>query len=101
MKSLRQAINAKCADCITDPADIGTPAAQIACCTDTTCALHPVRPITCTTIPLRILEAWRITPAQLCERARPLVEDAPRISVEGQDGQLQDGTPATGSEVAA
>lgn len=99
--SLRSAVNAKCRDCIVDPADIGSPAAQIACCTATTCPLHPVRPVTCSVIPRRLLDTWRISPDQLCERARPLVENAPPVSTEGQNCPLQDAKASGHSEGAA
>lgn len=45
MPSLRGAINAKCRDCIYDPAAPGTCAQQIKACTSMDCPLWPVRPI--------------------------------------------------------
>ena len=86
--SLRIPINAKCRDCIYDPLDVGTAPQQIACCTSTDCPLHSVRPVTASSIPLRLLEAWRITPDDLCDRARNLVEISPSVSESGQNGQI-------------
>jgi hypothetical protein len=42
--SLRKAINAKCRDCIYDPAARGTWLAQVAACSASSCPLWPVRP---------------------------------------------------------
>ena len=43
--SLRAAINAKCRDCIYDPASgLGTWRAQVARCTAVDCPIWPVRP---------------------------------------------------------
>ncbi len=51
MASLKQAIRAKCKDCIYDPAAPGTYLQQIELCTSSkTCALWPVRPMTVATI---------------------------------------------------
>ena len=45
--SLRDAINAKCKDCIHDPlSGLGTWREQVAGCTATDCPLYPVRPTT-------------------------------------------------------
>jgi hypothetical protein len=95
--SLRKAINLKCRECTYDPLDVGGASHQIAVCTVTLCPLHPVRPITCGKIPKRLLDHWRITPADLCDRARPLVvdEDDATLSVEGQDGHPQETKPET------
>jgi len=41
---LRKAINAKCKDCIYDPANGGTWLAQVAQCSCRDCPLWPVRP---------------------------------------------------------
>jgi len=80
--SLRKAINRMCADCIHDPRSPGSRAVQIAICTATDCALYPVRPMTATVIPIRVLEDYGLTVEQLDPRARPFV------SSEGQDGPL-------------
>ena len=80
--SLRKAINRMCADCIHDPHSPGSRAVQIAICTATDCALYPVRPMTATVIPIRVLEDYGLTIAQLDPRARPFV------SFTGQDGPL-------------
>ena len=72
--SLRAAINAKCHHCTVDPLDVGTAAQQIACCTISDCPLHPVRPVTTTTSPQRLLAVWGISSDDLCERASQLVE---------------------------
>lgn len=87
--SLRNAINAKCRECIYDPLDKGSAAQQIACCMIHDCPLHPVRPITATVIPQQLLEHWRIPIGSLCERARPLVKTASPCSAEGQIEPLQ------------
>ena len=86
--SLRKPINDKCRDCIYDPLDKGTAAQQIACCVCTDCSLHPVRPITTKSIPIALLQHLRLKPSDLCDRARPLVENAIPCSVEGQIDRL-------------
>lgn len=43
--SFRQVINAKCKQCIYDPADRGTWRQQVEGCTVTVCALWPLRPL--------------------------------------------------------
>jgi hypothetical protein len=43
--SMRKAINEKCRDCICDPQAGGTWREQTENCIDTTCALHPYRPM--------------------------------------------------------
>jgi hypothetical protein len=95
--SLREAINAKCRECTHDPSDAGSAAQQIACCTITDCPLHSVRPVTTTKIPARLLETWHLSPDDLCERARPLVETSPSRSAEGRDGQIADAESETGT----
>jgi hypothetical protein len=87
--SLRNAINAKCRECIHDSLDKGSAAQQIACCMIHDCPLHPVRPITATVIPRQLLDHWRISISSLCERARPLVKTAPSCSVDCQIEPLQ------------
>ncbi|MDG2272481.1 MAG: hypothetical protein P8L39_09260 [Halioglobus sp.] len=86
--SLRKAINNKCRQCTHDSLDPGTAAQQIACCVASDCPLHPVRPITTTIIPIRLLEAHRINAEQLCERARELVQLEPIAPDAGQNGPL-------------
>lgn len=86
--SLRKAVNAKCRDCICDPLDAGTAAQQIACCVDTDCPIHTVRPITATIIPVRLLEAYHMTPAQLDAKARALVRVSPTVPESGQHGHF-------------
>jgi hypothetical protein len=85
---LREPINAMCRSCTHDPLDIGSAAQQIACCTMSVCALHPARPVTPKTIPLRLLDHWGISIDSLCHRARPLVENASSCSVDSQDDHL-------------
>jgi len=97
--SLRKPINGKCRDCIYDHLDKGTAAQQIACCVDTDCPLHPVRPITTKSIPIALLQHWRVKPSDLCDRARPLVENASSCSVEGQIGLLAGRSLATHTNV--
>ena len=45
MSTLREAVNAKCRDCIFDPHAPGTWRQQVHACTATECPLHPVRPL--------------------------------------------------------
>ena len=45
MASLRQAINAKCKECIHDPSQKGTWRQQAEACTAPNCPLFPVRPL--------------------------------------------------------
>lgn len=97
--SLRDAINAKCRDCICDPLDAGTAAQQIACCVDSLCPLHPVRPITTTVIPLRLLEAQHVTPAQLDTKARALVRVSPVAPESGQIGHILSAELISGGEL--
>lgn len=44
MPSLRQAINAKCKECIYDPIGRGTWRQQVEACTSYACPLYPIRP---------------------------------------------------------
>ena len=71
--SLRKAINAKCRECIVDSTDKGSPSQQIAACICLDCPLHPVRPITCKSLPTDLLDYWRIRPDLLDDRARALI----------------------------
>ena len=98
--SLRKPINDKCRDCSYDSLDRGTAAQKIACCVDTDCPLHLVRPITTKGIPTALLRHWRVKPSDLCDRARPLVENASTYSVEGQIGSLAVGTQPTHTDGA-
>lgn len=86
--SLREAINAKCRECTYDPMDAGTAAQQIACCVVAHCPLHPVRPITATVIPAKLLERYHIGAEQLDARARALVRYTAQMSGEGRNGQI-------------
>ena len=86
--SIRKAINQKCFECTVDPLDAGSPARQIAACIDTDCPLHSVRPITCTELPLRLLEGWGVRPDQLDARARALVGKTPPTPADGRNGPL-------------
>ena len=83
--SLRKAINAKCRECIFDPLDVGTARQQIACCVQSDCPLHSVRPVNTKTIPQRLLASWGVSAAQLCERAQLLVQTEliPKMSHNG------------------
>ena len=83
--SLRKAVNAKCRQCTYDPLDVGTAAQQIAVCTDSDCPLHPVRPITTKRLPISLLEAYRVDPLTLDDRARGLVYPAVNCSGEAQN----------------
>ena len=86
--SLRKAINAKCRECTYDPLDVGTAAQQIAVCTDSGCPLHPVRPITTKRLPISLLEAYRVDPLTLDDRARVLVHPPVKSSGEAQNETL-------------
>ena len=88
--SLRKAVNAKCRECTYDPLDVGTAAQQIAVCTDSDCPLHPVRPITTKRLPISLLEAYRVDPLTLDDRARGLVYPTVNCS-----GDVQNGPPVT------
>ena len=46
--SMRKAINDKCRDCICDPLAGGTWREQNGNCIDSTCPLHPYRPLSAT-----------------------------------------------------
>jgi hypothetical protein len=46
MPSLRRAINLTCRQCIFDEKAEGTWRQQVEACTDASCGLHPVRPVT-------------------------------------------------------
>jgi hypothetical protein len=87
--SLRAAINAKCRECTYDPADKGSAAQQIACCTSDDCPLHPVRPVTAKTIPLALLAHWGITADKLGDRVSVIIENE-LSSSDGQFGALAD-----------
>ena len=86
--SLRKAVNAKCRKCTYDPFDLGTAAQQIAVCIDSDCPLHSVRPITTKRLPISLLEAYRVDPLTLDDRARGLVYPAVKYSGEGQNEAL-------------
>lgn len=85
--SLRKAIDAKCRECAYDPLDAGGVSHQIAACISSDCPLHPVRPITCTQLPLRLLAAWHVHPEQLDARARALVRQSLPFSENDCDSQ--------------
>ena len=82
MPSLRKAINRMCGQCIYDARSPGSRAVQIAVCTAKHCALYPVRPLTATVIPIRVLEEYGLSVEQLDPRVRHIV------SSEGPDGPL-------------
>ena len=82
--SLRKAVNAKCLECTYDPFDVGTAAQQIAVCIDSDCPLHSLRPITTRRLPISLLEAYKVDPLTLDDRARGLVYPAVNYSGEGQ-----------------
>lgn len=89
VERVRKAINAKCRQCTHDPSDAGSAAQQIACCTVKECPLHSVRPITCKSLPARLLKHWRLSEQDLCERARQRVERSTPSSVATQFDDLQ------------
>ena len=86
--SLRKAVNDYCRSCIYDPGDIGTAAQQIACCTVTDCPLHPFRPITTKAIPLELLHSYRLSPDDLDDRARVLVDSTELSAGDAQNEPL-------------
>ena len=86
--SLRRAVNAYCRSCIYDPGDIGTAAQQIACCIVTECPLYPFRPITTKAIPLELLHAYRLSPDDLDDRARGLVNSTEFSAGDAQNEPL-------------
>ena len=75
--SYKAAVVAKCRECVVDERGPGNWKQQIAACTSRGCPLHPVRPLS-ESLPTRVLEAMRITPEMLCERARALPETSGR-----------------------
>ena len=86
--SLRKSVNSYCRSCVYDALDAGTAAQQIACCIATDCPLHPVRPITTTVIPAKLLDRYNITPEQLDLKARALVLYESVAPESGQNGPL-------------
>ena len=89
-RSLRGAINAMCRACIVDERAPGSPAVQIAICTAKDCPLYPVRPITCSVIPLRVLKEMRIDPATLGQGLRELVSYELETAETGLSGDVGD-----------
>lgn len=85
---LRSAVNAMCRSCTYDPKDRGTAAQQIACCTDTACPLHAVRPINTKEIPISLLKHWNLRVCDLDNRAMPLVSPPPKYAAEALIGPL-------------
>lgn len=70
--SLRTAINAKCRECIYDPAIRGAWREQVADCCSANCPLHPVRPV-----PRECMAAGQICPVKVAEvRAKLARTDA-------------------------
>ena len=97
-RSLRGAINAMCRACIVDERAPGSPAVQIAICTAKDCPLYPVRPITCSVVPLRVLESMRIDPATLGGGVRELVSyelETGETDLCGDVALSTSGSPAT------
>ena len=86
--SLRLAVNAKCRSCAYDPRDVGTAAQQIACCVVADCPLHPHRPITTKSIPLELLHSYRLSPVDLDDRARVLVDSTQFSAGDAQNEPL-------------
>lgn len=86
--SLRKRINANCKKCIYDQLDSGTCAQQIACCINTECDFHEIRPITTSAIPMEPLDHYRLSPEDLDDRARVLVVPKKISSGEGQNASL-------------
>ena len=75
MTSYKKAVAQYCRTCTYDDGDRGSCAQQIAVCRANECALHSVRPMTCTVIPLGLLKHWGITLESLDAQAQTLVRD--------------------------
>ena len=88
--SLRAAVNAMCRSCVYDPLDYGTCAQQIACCTNRTCELYSKRPITCKSIPMKLLDRYGLSPEDLDDRARGLLNRSLISAREAETGALLD-----------
>ena len=88
--SLRKAVNAKCLECTYDPFDVGTAAQQIAVCIDSDCPLQSLRPITTRRLPISLLEAYKVDPLTLDDRARGLVYPSATYA-----GDAQNSPPVT------
>ena len=73
--SYKKAVAAKCRDCTYDELSGGSCPMQIACCIDSDCPLHAVRPVTVSKIPRRLLRLYNIQEEKLCDRTKPLVID--------------------------
>jgi hypothetical protein len=86
--SFRRRINSNCKKCVYDPLDLGTCAQQIACCINTECDFHEIRPITTSAIPMELLDRYRLLPKDLDDRARVLVVPRKVSSGEGQNASL-------------
>ena len=83
--SLRAAINAKCFDCIYDPAAAGTRRQQVTLCSCYSCPLWECRPATKAPIPQNVLDYYQVQPGDRCLSG----VQAPR---EGLNGHLSEQT---------
>ena len=54
--TLREAINANCRSCVFDPANAGNWRQQVTMCSCHDCAIYPVRPVSSSDIPEKILD---------------------------------------------
>ena len=61
MASLRKRINQNCKDCIYDRHAPGTWRQQVTLCAAKECSLYPVRPITQSPIPQKVLEYYQVS----------------------------------------
>jgi hypothetical protein len=59
-RSLRKAIDANCRSCVYDPANAGNWRQQVTMCSCHDCAIYPVRPVSSSDIPERILDAYSV-----------------------------------------
>ena len=58
--SLRKCVDDKCKMCIYDPKAAGTWRQQVTLCSVTICPLYPVRPVTKSPIPIRVLKYYSV-----------------------------------------
>ena len=57
---LRKSVDDKCKMCIYDPKAAGTWRQQVTLCSVTICPLYPVRPVTKSPIPIRVLKYYSV-----------------------------------------
>lgn len=67
MASLRKRIDQHCKQCTYGKNAVGSWKQQVTVCSVTSCSLFPVRPKTKSTIPLRVLEYYKISDIEMHE----------------------------------